>query len=98
MAKTESVLIRVEPQIKEQAESILKQLGLSMSSAVGLFLQQIIMQRKIPFEIGLSYQRPVVFEELSDEEFNAIILKGLNDYNEGRVYTPDDVFKELDNI
>ncbi|MCR4711927.1 MAG: type II toxin-antitoxin system RelB/DinJ family antitoxin, partial [Clostridia bacterium] len=39
MPKTANVFSRVEPQIKEEAEQILDQLGLSMSSAVELFLR-----------------------------------------------------------
>ena len=98
MAKSESVLIRVEPQIKKESETILKQLGLSMSSAVGLFLQQIIMQKRIPFDVAISYKRPLSYQELTDEEFDELIERGLKDYQEGNVYTTEEVFKELDSI
>ena len=88
----------MDPNVKKQVESILKQLGLTMSSAANLFFQQVLIQKKIPFEIQLSYNKPVVYDELTDEEFNSIINEGLNDYMEGRVYTLDEVKAHLDEI
>ena len=35
MARTANVFARVEPELKEQAESVLDQLGIPMSNAVG---------------------------------------------------------------
>ena len=59
MQRTSSVFARVEPEIKEQAEQVLSQLGIPMSNAIGLFLRQVIMQRGIPFDIKLPTQKPV---------------------------------------
>lgn len=53
MARTSSVYARVEPEIKEQAESVLDQLGIPMSNAVSMFLRQIVLQQGIPFEMKL---------------------------------------------
>ncbi len=39
MAKTSNVFARVEPEIKEQAERVLDQLGIPMSNAVGMFFK-----------------------------------------------------------
>ena len=38
MARTANVFARVEPELKEQAESVLDQLGIPMSNAVGRWL------------------------------------------------------------
>jgi len=43
--------VRVPDQLKEQATTILKDMGLSPSAAVRLFLSQVIKQKRIPFEI-----------------------------------------------
>lgn len=53
MARTSNVFARVEPEVKEQAETILNQLGIPMSNAVGMFLRQVIIHRGIPFEMKL---------------------------------------------
>ena len=51
MARTANVFARVEPEVKEQAEQVLLQLGVPMSNAVGMFLRQVVLKRGIPFEI-----------------------------------------------
>lgn len=38
VARTANVFVRVEPELKEQVENVLDQLGISMSNAVGMFL------------------------------------------------------------
>ena len=68
MARTANVFARVEPELKEQAESVLDQLGIPMSNAVGMFLRQVVLQKGIPFDeitknstVGLwfSYERTI---------------------------------------
>ena len=51
MAKIHILHIRVEPKVKEKAEEILNDLGLSISEAVSVFLNQAILNEGIPFEI-----------------------------------------------
>ena len=51
MSKTANVFTRVDPALKNQAEAVLDQLGISMSTAMGMFLQQVVLQRGIPFEV-----------------------------------------------
>ena len=48
MARTSNVFARVEPEIKEQAEEILDQLGIPMSNAVGMFLRQAQLGYTLP--------------------------------------------------
>ena len=45
--------LRINPEIKENAEKVLSQLGVSMSSAVNMFLNQVILTESIPFPIAL---------------------------------------------
>ena len=45
MTRTASIYARVKPNVKSEAESILEELGLSMSNAVELFLNQVVIQR-----------------------------------------------------
>ena len=53
MAKTANLYARIEPEVKEQAESILAALGIPVSNAINMFYKQIILQRGIPFEMKL---------------------------------------------
>lgn len=95
MARTANIFARVEPEIKEQAEKVLEQLGIPMSNAIGLFLRQVVLQRGIPFEMKLPQNKPLSVEELSEEQFNAEIEKGLADLNGGKVVPAEKVFDRM---
>lgn len=53
MAKI-STSISLDADVKDQAQSILGELGLDLSTAVGMFLRQTIREKRIPFEISLN--------------------------------------------
>jgi len=47
--KTAAVHSRIQPEIKEQAESILHRLGLSPTEAIRMFYTQIALRNGLPF-------------------------------------------------
>ena len=53
MAKTAYVTARIDPHLKKEAEKILRAMGISVSEAVTIFFKQIVLHRKIPFDIKL---------------------------------------------
>ena len=95
MQRTSNVFARVEPEIKDQAERILNQLGIPMSNAIGLFLRQIIMQRGIPFDMKLPARTPPAIGAMSAAEINYELQKGYDDINAGRLNNLDDVVAEM---
>ena len=95
MSRTSNVFARVEPELKEQAESILSQLGIPMSNAIGLFLQQAVLQRGIPFDVKLPQHRSVALGSLNEVDFNAEIEKGFADMVTGRMRPAEEVFSDL---
>ena len=52
--KTASARALIDPQIKEEAEAILKDLGLSVSKSFELYYRQIIAHRGLPFELQVT--------------------------------------------
>lgn len=94
MARTANVFVRVEPEIKEQAEAILDQLGIPMSSAVSMFLRQIVLQRGIPFEMKLP-EEPLALGAMTKEEFDYELAKGIKDMLEGNLHSSDEIFREF---
>ena len=48
---TSAINVNVDTKVKEEATAILKDLGLNMSTAINMFLVQIIKKDGIPFEI-----------------------------------------------
>lgn len=95
MARTSNIFARVEPEIKEQAELVLEQLGIPMSNAIGLFLRQVVLQRGIPFELKLPQKKPLSVGTLTEEQFNAEIEKGLADLTAGRVVSAENVAERM---
>lgn len=81
--KTASIMTRVDPTIKEQAEVVLTQLGISMSTAMEVFLRQVALQRKIPFEMKLPTNSPIAFGSLTDDEFNGLMENAVKSYANG---------------
>ena len=95
MARTSNVFARVEPEIKDQAEQVLDQLGIPMSNAVSMFLRQVVLQRGIPFEVKLPESKPVAFGSLTKEQRDAELEKGMADIREGRTCSAQSVLDEL---
>ena len=90
MARTSNVFARVEPEVKEEAEKVLDQLGIPMSNAVGMFLRQVVLQNGIPFDVKLPKKSPLAYGSLSKEEFDAEMEKGMADLKAGRVLSADE--------
>ncbi|MDR3120364.1 MAG: type II toxin-antitoxin system RelB/DinJ family antitoxin [Clostridiales bacterium] len=51
MAKSSAMTIRIDPEIKSQADYVLRYLGMTTSEAVTIFLRQVILNNGIPFPI-----------------------------------------------
>ena len=51
---TTNVTIRMDSQLKAQAEALFSELGLNLSTAFGIFLRQSIREGRIPFSISLN--------------------------------------------
>ena len=50
MKKNATLQVRVNPQIKRGAQKTLQTMGLDVSTAVNMFLHQVIITQSIPFE------------------------------------------------
>ena len=59
MAKSAMTHARLTPEVKKAAEAILKEMGLSISSAYELFYRQIIAHHGLPFEARVPKQQTI---------------------------------------
>jgi len=57
MSKSSSIYTRVEPELKEQVETVLSKLGIPMANAINLFLHQIVLRGGIPFDVRFGTHR-----------------------------------------
>lgn len=53
MSNLASVSFRIDRDLKAQAESLFKELGLNMTTAFNIFLKQSVREGKIPFDVSL---------------------------------------------
>jgi DNA-damage-inducible protein J len=53
MGKTETIRARVDPELKREAESVLKAIGLSPADAIRLFYRQVTLRRGLPFSVEI---------------------------------------------
>ncbi|MEG0423090.1 MAG: type II toxin-antitoxin system RelB/DinJ family antitoxin [Erysipelotrichaceae bacterium] len=94
-AKSANLYARIEPDVKEQAESILSALGIPTSNAINMFYKQIILQRGIPFDVKMPSSRPLSMSSLSEEQMNEELDKGYADMKEGRTTSANKVFSDI---
>lgn len=92
--KSANVLARVEPAVKEQAESIMAQLGVPASVVINMLYKQIIMTKSIPFSLSLP-REPISLDSITEEDFNSIMQTGLSQAKSNKSRPVSDVFSDL---
>lgn len=95
MAKTSNLYARIEPDVKEQAETILSALGIPVSNAINMFYRQIILQRGIPFEMKLPASQVFDLDKLTEEQLHVELEKGYADVAAGRAKEAGATFEEI---
>ena len=63
---TSAINVNVDKKIKDEATTILKGLGLNMSTAINMFLAQIVKRDGIPFEVTNPKPSKELLEALSE--------------------------------
>jgi DNA-damage-inducible protein J len=53
MAETTNLSIRIDRNLKSEADMVFNALGMNLTTAITVFVRQAVRQRKIPFEISL---------------------------------------------
>lgn len=68
MSKT-SMSIRLDSEVKEQAQQVFNNLGMDMTTAINIFLRQAIQYQGLPFDVRLDESRNSL-EVLTDLDQN----------------------------
>ena len=68
MSKT-SMSIRLDSEVKEQAQQVFSNLGMDMTTAINIFLRQAIQYQGLPFDVRLDENRKLL-EVLTDLDQN----------------------------
>lgn len=93
--KSSNVAARVEPEIKEKAEKILSALGISASNGINMFYRQVILWNGLPFRPSIPISEPKPLSEMTKEEFDSKMARGLAQAEAGEGIPADKFFTEL---
>lgn len=92
--KSATVLARMEPELKQEAEAIMDQLGLPVSVVINCLYKQIVFKRRIPFSLDLP-DAPKSRDAMTDEEFNEMMSIGLAEAKAGKGLPVDEAFAAI---
>lgn len=96
MEKTATLNLRVNPTVKQRAEDVLTRLGIPMSTAIDMYLNQISLTGGIPFTVALPKAPQSINADLmSVEEIHAELQKGYDDIKAGRVQDATSAFAKF---
>ena len=94
MAKSANLYARIEPDLKEQAEAILKALGIPASNAITMFYKQIILQNGLPFDVKLP-EHPLDVSRMTAAQLDTELEKGYADMKAGRTISAEQAFSDV---
>lgn len=95
MANTTAVYARIDTGLKDNAEKILAQLGITPSGAIQMLYSQIVLQKGMPFDLRLPTTKPVAIGGMSQAELDIELSKGVESLKVGKTYTVDEVDAEF---
>ena len=79
--------IKIDPELKQQAQELFESLGLNLSSAINIFLRQSVREQAIPFRIG---------EPVYNAETLQVIREARQGINVSRAFdTVEELFEDL---
>lgn len=94
MGKKGVVYARIDMELKEQAEGVLKQLGLTPTAAISALYAQIARSKGLPLDLYLT-KTPLCDGLLSEGELQKEIDKSYGEYEEGKTYSQEEVEQML---
>ena len=84
MAETINVTIRLNREVKEQAERMFNDFGMNLSTAFNIFARQSLRQGKIPFEI---------YDPFYSERNQAELSRRISDIETGKNLTAHELIE-----
>ena len=94
VSNTATVYARIDPKLKEDVDSILNELGVTPSSLIQMLYSQIKLTKRIPFDVSIP-KKSIFIEDLTKEELNYELLKGVSDIENNNVKSSAEVDKIL---
>lgn len=96
MEKTATLNLRVNPTVKGRAEEVLSRLGIPMSTAIDMYLNQISLTGGIPFAVTLPKAPDTINTDLmTTRELHAKLQTGYDDIEAGNVQNAKSAFTKF---
>ena len=93
MEKTATLNLRVNPVVKGRAEEVLSRLGIPMSTAIDMYLNQISLTGGIPFEVTLpKVPNTINIDLMSTDALHEKLQRGYDDIEAGKVQNAASAF------
>ena len=93
MATNAAIFVRIDSNVKQEAEYIMKQLGVTPSSLITMLYHNVILSRGIPFDVHLPVREPIAIGDMTDEEVMKLLQEGIDDVKHGRTISVDELNK-----
>lgn len=65
-----NITIRIDKELKKEADNLFHELGMSFTTAVTIFVQQAVREQRIPFDIRLRQERAVAATNMEVEKIS----------------------------
>ena len=96
MEKSATLNLRVNPTLKKDSESVLGRLGIPMSTAVDMFLNQIVLVGGIPFSVTLpNAPESIDMTNMDEDQIHAKIQRGYESYKAGHTQNAANAFNRF---
>lgn len=90
MANTAAVYARIDAELKENAEEILRKLGISPSGAIQMLYSQVVLTKGLPLDLHLPSRKPTAIGGMMREELDTELMKGVESAKSGKTYTMEE--------
>ena len=96
MEKTATLNLRVNPAVKRRAEEVLSRLGIPMSTAIDMYLNQISLTGGIPFAVTLpKVPNSINMDLMTTDELHAKLQRGYEDIEARNLQNAASAFRSL---
>ena len=65
-----NITIRIDKELKKEADNLFHELGMSFTTVVTIFVQQAVREQRIPFDIRLRQERAVAATNMEVEKIS----------------------------
>ena len=98
MEKNATLNLRVNADVKKRAENVLEQLGIPMSTAIDMYLNQIYLTGGIPFSVTLPKGPDHLNSDyMTKEELIKLLNESYTDYQNGHYQEASKMIEEFTN-